>query len=279
MEYKKAVFTLDPDSELNREILIAKLGEIGFDSFTENDQSIEAFIPSKLFAIEMIPQSSFSDYPFFTYHFELETIPNQNWNEVWEKNYFKPLQIGEECLIRAPFHTDFPKVRYEIIIDPKMAFGTGNHETTALIISEILSLNLVDKRILDMGCGTGVLAILASMKGAKEIVAIDIDENACNNTIENMHYNGIKNIEVRLGGADKLKAEQFDFIFANIQRNILLHDLTEYVKVMSGKATIIMSGFYLEDLSLIKERAEKSGLVLQSYKEKNNWTAATFKQE
>lgn len=276
MEYKKVSFKLAPDNEVNREILIAKLAELDFDSFTETDEMVEAFIPSAKFSEEFINKESLSPYQFFTFNYIVETIPDQDWNEVWEKNYFKPLLIDSQCLIRAPFHTEYPSAKYEIIVEPRMAFGTGNHETTFLMISEILSLDLKGKKVLDMGCGTGVLGILASMKGAKDIVAIDIDENAWNVTIENTKLNQIPNIEVELGGADLLSDENFDYIFANIQRNVLLQDLPFYYFAMNNGGFIIMSGFYLSDLEVLKSKAESLGMTYISHKEKNNWVAATF---
>ncbi len=276
MEYKKVSFKIEPDSEINREILIAELAESGFESFTETEEKVEAFIQSGMFSDDLIAQISPSPYHSFSYTYIIENIPDQNWNEIWEKNYFKPLLIKDECLIRAPFHTEYPSTRYEIVIEPRMAFGTGNHETTYLMISEILELNLRGKKVLDMGCGTGVLGILASMKGAKEIKAIDIDENACNITLENIKYNHISNIEVKLGGADLLGNENYDYIFANIQRNILLQDLPLYVRALNNEGIVIMSGFYLSDLETLKLKAESLGMHFINHKEKNNWVAATF---
>jgi ribosomal protein L11 methyltransferase len=276
MEYKKVSFKLVPDSEVNREVLIAKLAESDFDSFTETDEMVEAFIPAAKFSEEFINKETLSPYQFFSYTYIVETIPNQDWNEIWEKNYFKPLLINDECLIRAPFHTEYPSAKYEIIVEPRMAFGTGNHETTFLMISEILQIDLNGKKVLDMGCGTGVLAILASMKGAKELVAIDIDENAYNVTLENTKLNHIPNIKVKLGGADLLSSDNYDYIFANIQRNVLLQDLPSYYNALNDQGTIIMSGFYLPDLDILKLKAESLGMTYISHIEKNNWVVATF---
>jgi len=276
MEYKKVRLVLEPDNEVNREILIAELGEAGFDSFSETNDAVEAFIPSVQFSEISLTEGNLSKYDLFTYEYTVETIPHQNWNEVWENNYFKPLIIEDKCLIRAPFHTEYTKAQYEIVIEPNMAFGTGNHETTSLMVSDILKLDLAGKKVLDMGCGTGILGILASMKGAAEIVAIDIDENACNTTIENTKINNISNIEVKLGGAELLKEEKFDVILANIQRNILLNDLPLYIKVLNQGGLIIMSGFYQEDLNVIQQKAFDLGLKPNGHEEKNNWVAAQF---
>jgi len=276
MEYIKLNCRIDPDIEMHREILIAELGGVGFESFSETEEFMEAFIPSAQFSEDLLNGDFLSQYHSFTLKYTIEKIPDQNWNEVWEKNYFKPLLIDDKCLIRAPFHTDYPKAQYEIIIEPRMAFGTGNHETTYLMVSEILKLDLAGKKVLDMGCGTGILGILASMMGAVVITCIDIDEWAYNNAIENANYNNILNIETKLGGAELLTGEKYDIILANIQRNILLNDLQYYSAAMNQEGLLIMSGFYLNDLSAIQQKAEEFRLIISSYSEKNHWVAAKF---
>jgi ribosomal protein L11 methyltransferase len=278
MEYARVRCTIEPDSELNREILTAYLGEEGFESFDELDKNIDAFIPSANLNKELLPDI-FSNIPLFKTDFEIEIIPDQNWNEVWEKNYFKPLLIDNKCLIRAPFHTNYPDAEYEIIIDPQMAFGTGNHETTSLVISKILQQDTSGKKILDMGCGTGILGILASMKGASEVTAIDIDEWAYNNTVENAKVNGVKNIAVKQGDATLLGDDRYDIIYANIQRNILLNDMKTYSSVMKRGAEITMSGFYTEDIEAIKAEAKTVGLTFKNFSEKKNWVAAVFTKD
>ena len=276
MEYTKVSCFLEPDSEINRDILTAQMGELGFDSFGETDEGVEAFIPSSIFSESLLENESLIDNPLFKVKFQTEVIPDQNWNEVWEKNYFKPLLVENRCLIRAPFHTDTPKAEYEIVIEPRMAFGTGNHETTYLMISAILKQDLQGKQVLDMGCGTGILGILASMRGAETVKAIDIDEWSYNNTLENAETNNVINIDVSLGDASLLGKQKFDVIYANIQRNILLQDLPVYASVMCREAEIIMSGFYLEDLPAISAKAEEVGLKPAGYQERNNWVAARF---
>lgn len=276
MEYTKVSCFPEPDSEINREILMAQMGELGFESFNETDDAVEAFIPSSAFSEELLKDESLSNNPLFKVRFQTEVIPDQNWNEVWEKNYFKPLLVENRCLIRAPFHTDTPKAEYEIVINPRMAFGTGNHETTYLMISAILSQDLQGKQVLDMGCGTGILGILASMRGAETVKAIDIDEWAYNNTLDNAEINNVSNIDVSQGDASLLGREKFDVIYANIQRNILLQDLPTYASVMCKEAEIVMSGFYQEDLPAISAKAEEVGLKPAGYQERNNWVAARF---
>ena len=276
MEYTKLNCRIKPDSEVNREILVAELGNIGYESFTETDALVEAYIPSPDFSENSLRHLFPVDFSGFRFSWNSEIIPDQNWNEVWEKNYFQPLIIADRCLIRAPFHTDYPKAEYEIVIEPGMAFGTGNHETTSLMISEILKQELNGKIVLDMGCGTGILSILASFRGADKITGIDIDSWATNSTIENALYNNISNLEVVLGGAEKIPDKKFDFIYANIQRNILLNDMPQYCNALKRGGELIVSGFYLDDLDPIKVRATELGLQFTRSTENENWIAAVF---
>ena len=209
-----------------------------------------------------------------TIHYVCTPVESKDWNEEWEKNYFKPIRIGNDCLIRASFHEPEPGYTYTIIIDPKMAFGTGNHETTFLMISWMLEEQLAGKRLLDMGCGTAVLAILARMKGAEKVVAIDIDEWAYTNALENIRLNHTAEIEVALGGAERIAAfAPFEVIFANINRNILLQDMHHYAEALQPAGQLFMSGFYLEDLPVIAEECQRNGLRVEGYKERHNWVA------
>lgn len=276
MEYTKLNCCIQPDGEVNREILVAELGNIGYESFTETDALVEAYIQTPDFSENSLRHLFPVDFSSFQFSWNSEIIPDQNWNEVWEKNYFQPLIIADKCLIRAPFHTDYTKAEYEIVIEPGMAFGTGNHETTSLMISEILKQDLKGKTVLDMGCGTGILSILASMRGADTVTGIDIDSWATNSAIENALYNNISNLEVILGGADKIPDKKFDLIYANIQRNILLNDMSKYCNALKPYGKLIVSGFYSGDLEPIKERATDLGLLFSSFTEINNWVAAVF---
>ena len=278
MDYKKATINFTPFKEWLRDVLISQLGEIGFESFVEMKTGFQAFISVKNFIEENL-NSILNVYENdFDFKVKFEIIKSKNWNIEWETNYFKPLLITDECLIRAPFHTDFPKAKYEIVIEPNMAFGTGNHETTSLVIESILTNNLAGKTILDMGCGTGILGILASMKGAKQIAAIDIDEWSYNGTKENAALNNVKNIEVKLGDANLLGKQKYDMIFANIHKNVLLNDLPIYVENLLLNGVLIMSGFYVDDIQDIKNRAESLGLKDIGFKSKNSWVAHSFKK-
>ena len=277
MEYTKIICTLKNDNEIARELLMQELGNVGFESFVETDENIEAYIPSVHFTPDLFNAENLKNNDFFSFDHTLEVIADQNWNEVWEQNYFEPLLIEGHCMIRAPFHDTYPAARYEIIINPRMAFGTGNHETTHLMIKAILDLDLNGKEVLDMGCGSGILAILSAMKGAAAITAIDIDEWSTNNTIENAELNHIGNILVRQGDAGLLSDQQYDVILANIQRNILLQDMEAYRKVLKTGGLLIMSGFYVADLEAIEERANSLGMKLTSSAERSNWCAAGFR--
>ena len=206
----------------------------------------------------------------------MEVIADQNWNEVWEQNYFEPLMIEDQCLVRAPFHENYRDATFEIIINPRMAFGTGNHETTHLMVKAMLEMELTGLDILDMGCGSGILSILSSMKGAKDVTAVDIDEWSTNNTTENAGLNNILNITVKLGDASLLTDQKFDVILANIQRNIIVEDMPAYCKVLRPGGKLLMSGFYTKDLEMVVEKAESLELKLIESFDRSDWGAALF---
>lgn len=276
MNYLKINIKIKPFEEWVRDVLTAQLGETGFESFLETDNGFEAFIPENQFNEENTKAILKPFEENFSFEIYSEKIEDRNWNEEWEKNYFKPLIVAEECVVRAPFHSEFPKAKYEIVIEPNMAFGTGNHETTSMMLEYILENDFENKTVLDMGCGTGILGILASMKGAKKITAIDIDEWSYKGTQENTVLNNIENIEIIQGDASLLGNETYDFIFANIQRNVLLTDIPVYSKCLKKNGKIFLSGFYKEDIPAIKTRAEEFELQNSGYKQKNNWVAHSF---
>ncbi len=279
MDYYEIKFNIVPNTETNRDVLAALLGEIDFESFTESVTGIDAYIQEKLYDREKL-DNCIADFPFpdAVLNYVVEYVKSKDWNEEWEKNFFQPIIIENECVIHSSFHENIPQLPYDIIIDPKMAFGTGHHETTSLMIAFLLESGVEDKSFLDMGCGTAVLAILAKMKGADRVVAIDIDEWAYENSRENIHLNRVSVIDVQLGGAELLGKEKFDFIYANINRNILLNDIHTYASCMKDGSELYMSGFYKEDLKMIQDECDKNNLRFIDFKEKNNWVAARWKK-
>ena len=276
MQYNQVLFKCDPYSETVTDILSAMLAEIGFESFVRGEDALEAYVPQPLFSRSELDQV-LADLPLeVEISFSAQTMEDKNWNEEWEKNYFNPIVIGDECCIHSSFHQPEGTYRYPILIDPKMSFGTGHHQTTLLILKEILAMELSGKCVLDMGCGTGVLAILAAMKGAAPVTAIDIEEWAYNIAMENVVLNGMTSIRVLQGGAELLGEERYDVIFANINRNILLQDLPNYEAVLKQGGIIVMSGFYLDDLPAIRSRANELGLSFDHLKDMDRWVATTF---
>ena len=280
MNYTEYLFSVSPNEEFAKDMLAGLLAEIGFESFVQTRQGLDAYILSEQvdsFALDNVLSSFSSDYKGFHVEYQVNEIASTNWNEEWEKHYFRPIVIADKCVIHSSFHEDVPQAGYDILIDPKMSFGTGHHETTLLMLSAIVDTDLSHKSVLDMGCGTAVLAILASMKGANPVTAIDIDDWAYDNSLENIKLNHIDNITVKKGGAELLDADEvYDYIFANINRNILLNDMRYYVRCMQPGSFLFMSGFYVDDIPVIREEAERLGLKYEGFSEKNNWVAVKF---
>ena len=275
MNYIEIEFALK-NEEYVSDLLSAALGEIGFESFVPSENGLKAYIQSDLFSETNI-QNLITNFTYSSIsNYKITKIKSENWNEEWEKNYFKPIVIGNECVIHSSFHVNIPETRYRIIIDPKMSFGTGHHETTGLVIEQLLQANLSGKTILDMGCGTAVLAILARMRGAKHALAIDIDDWCTQNSEENIALNSISDIDVMLGGAELLENKHFDIILANINRNILLNDMKHYANCLSTGGELYMSGFYVEDIPVIEAEANKHNLSLIDFKERNKWAVVKF---
>ena len=280
-DYTKVKFAVTPNEEMATDVLAALLAEIGFESFVPEDAGMSAYVPQALYNEESIA-NVVAEFPIegFEIKYDCQFIEGEDWNAQWEKNYFQPIVLGEECVIHSTFHTDVPKARYDILIDPKMAFGTGYHQTTCHMLRAILASDMSGKSVLDMGCGTALLAILARKHGAKKVVAIDIDEFAYENAKENVALNGTPDIEVRLGGADAIKeSDSFDYVIANINRNILLMDMVNYVRCMHAGSQIFISGFYTQDMEVLKEEAARHGLRYLDYAENDNWAMMKFVKE
>ena len=280
MKYIQLSIKATPFDETITDVLSFHLGNIGYDSFVVTNDVLEAYIPEKDFSEEDLKNtlrdlsSDLADlFKDVELDYQFTPLEDENWNKEWERNYFKPLVLSNKCLVRSSFHEVDQKYDYEIVIDPKMAFGTGHHQTTFLMLQEILKLDLTNKTVLDIGCGTAVLAILASQKGAKHAVAIDFDEWAYENAKENVLLNDITNVDVRLGEIDLVANEKFDFIFANINRNILLQGIEHYATSMKKGAILIMSGFYSEDVEDLKLECKKHNLSYQKTEQKDNWCA------
>lgn len=273
MKYVEVDFTCNPNSETVADVLAAQLSDIEFESFVQSDSGLLAYVQESRFSIEKIDVLLRNFLLDAKIDYSFKTIEDKNWNEEWEKHYFQPIVFEGKCIIHSSFHQPEGDYDYRILIDPKMAFGTGHHQTTGLILREILSMDLQDRSVLDMGCGTAVLAILASMRGANPITAIDIDEWAYHNAMENVQLNNISNINVLFGGAELLGVETFDVIFANINRNILLQNIPSYAKVLNPGGKLIMSGFYKEDIPSIREKCEQNGLKYLYFSEMDNWVA------
>ena len=278
MKYFEVTFTTAPCNETVNDVVSALAGEIGFESFVEWENGVQAYVQQSLFDEESLKEM-IANFPLpdTQIAYEIKEAEDKDWNEEWEKNFFQPIVIGDRCCIHSTFHKNTPKTEYEILINPQMAFGTGHHETTSSIICELLDADLEGKSVLDMGCGTSILAILASMRGADPVTAIDIDDWCVNNSRDNIELNNIHNIKVELGDAALLEGrEPFDVIIANINRNILLADMDRYAACMHPGSELFMSGFYVQDIPAIREKAESLGMTFVHHREKNNWAAVKF---
>lgn len=256
------------------EILIAELGYAGFESFVETEEGVTAYIQKEEWNEFILDDIQILNSDEFKINFTFNEIEQTNWNEEWEKN-FSPIVVDNVCTVRAPFH-EKPKTQYDIIIEPKMSFGTGHHETTHMMIQHILKNDFTNKTVLDMGCGTGVLAILAEIKGAKSLDAVDYDNWCYLNSIENVERNNCKNITVIEGDASVLKDKKYDIIIANINRNILLNDLERYVSCLNKGGLLFLSGFYNDDVPIIQEECERHMLKFDEKLERNQWVSLKF---
>lgn len=276
MEYMVVKFRFEKGRATHNDILIARLSILGYEAFEEHFDGIDAYITRDKFEENQLTELSKDLSSEMKYSCEWKSMENKNWNEEWEANY-NCMEINEELLIRSSFYNTEKNYTYEVVIDPRMAFGTGHHETTRMMLEEILAIDLHEKKVLDVGCGTGILSIVASLKGAKSIDAIDIDENAFQNTVENLRVNSIDNVSVQKGVVDSVEGK-FDLILANINRNILFQDLEKYKKLLSSQGTILISGFYEKDITLFENLM--NSLMLKKCKEvvDNEWSLLHIKE-
>ena len=256
------------------EILIAQLSQLGFDSFQENNDGISAYIDSSVLSTVKVQDIQILNSTEFNISFESNNVKKQNWNIKWESN-FDPIYVDKICCVRAPFHKK-SNFKYDLVIEPKMSFGTGHHETTSMMISFILANSFYNSSVCDIGSGTAVLAILAEKRGANRIDAIDIDNWCYLNSIENIKRNNSENINVYEGEVEKLMHFKYDNIFANINLNVLLADIPIYSKMLNKDGVLYLSGFYKKDINSIEKVAEISNLSLVDSKVKNQWVALKF---
>lgn len=276
MDYIQLKATINP-LIMGREILVAQLSEIGFESFVETEEGVEAYIVENNFSKSDFETISLLSNPDFSVEYSLSIIENQNWNKQWEES-FEPINVLNKCFIRAPFHESPQKKNaFDIIIEPKMAFGTGHHATTFLMIKRMLELNLENKSVLDMGCGTGVLAILAKMKQAGKVLAIDNDDWAFNNAVESCANNNV-DVKVMLGDAQLIKNSKFDVVIANINRNILVADIEKYVVSLNKNGKLLMSGFFSVDEEIITQKATELELKFNFSDTKDEWMMLEFEK-
>ena len=265
-----------PEDQTISDLLVFDLGNLGFESFAEDDLYISAYIPQKDFLVENLFGLAYLTKLHEDGALEINLIEDQNWNAVWESNY-PPVLIADRCFVRAPFHEPDTDAEFNILIKPKMSFGTAHHETTAMMVELLLDTDVEGKDVLDMGCGTGVLAILASMKGAEKITAIDFDEWAYQNSLENISVNKLENIEVIMGDAEKIPEKPtYSLVLANINKNTLLKDLNVYASSLKDGGQLFLSGFYEVDLKDISNKAKENGLIFDSSQTKNKWTAVVY---
>lgn len=262
-----------PCSEDITDLLAAFLADIGYESFTTDADGMTAFIQSDDFDLKSV-EEIISGFPIqASFDITHETVEGKDWNEEWEKNYFKPIVVGNECVVHSSFHTDVPQATYDIVIDPKMAFGTGHHSTTSQMMRHILDTDLAGKTVIDMGTGTGILAILCMMKGAKKTYGIEIDPFACENAVENGNLNNTP-VSFICGDASALAPlDMADLFLANINRNVILADIEQYCAKLKEGGEMLLSGFYEKDIPMVEAAAAQYGMKLTSKLVDKDWAA------
>lgn len=272
MKYIELSFSFSQNTDF-ADIVVAKLNEIEFESYVETQDGVDAYIQESLFNQEKLNEVIEDLQSLFQFEYKIKEIKQENWNQQWEEN-FNPVEINKDCFIRAHFH-DKIDCKYEIIITPKMSFGTGHHETTFLMMNEMFHIDFNNKKVLDMGCGTGILAILSKMLGSSITQAIDIDEWSYENSVENATLNNTEDINFSLGNVTVIEGA-FDVVLANINKNIILEDISKYIDSMNENSDLLLSGFLSEDVIIIRDKAESLGLSFVSHKNKNKWNFLHF---
>lgn len=273
-DYIEVKVNLSPFSEAVADVLASVLADAGFESFVTDEPTLTAYIQADRYSDDM--KQLLNELPFdgIIADWDATLIKGRDWNAEWEKHYFQPIVVGEQCVIHSSFHTDVPPCRYDIVIDPKMAFGTGHHHTTRLILGRLLSTELQNKSMIDMGTGTAILAILAAKRGAAPVTGIEIDKDAWCNALENVALNGVDSIVNLIhGDATALTRISYkaDILTANINRNVITTDMPRYVQALKSGGTMLLSGFYMIDVDIVRSAAEASGLQLTAVTSENDW--------
>lgn len=276
-DYVEVRIDLDPCSEDMTDVLAAMLADAGFESFVPDAKGMLAYVRSELYdeSMAQIPEQ----LPFdCNATWTPVTIEGRDWNHEWEKNYFQPIVVGDRCVIHSSFHTDIPTCDYDITVDPKMAFGTGHHATTFLMISRLLDMDLRNRSVIDMGTGTGILAILAAMRGASSVTGIEIDRFAYENAIDNCALNSHSDITLICGTADNLAEVPYeaDLLLANINRNVITGDIDRYAAKFKEGGVMLLSGFYVEDIPVVQAAAGPCGLEMSDFTERDRWACLRF---
>ncbi|MDC0189458.1 50S ribosomal protein L11 methyltransferase [Flavobacteriales bacterium] len=275
MDYLEFIFDISACKEEKVDLLVAHLYGFGFDSFEHKKKLLSAFILESQFSLQSLKKKILNKIDIEL--LEIRKLENKNWNAIWESS-FDPVVIQNQCCIRAPFHSKKPKIKFDILVTPKMSFGTGHHETTALMIEAILFLNIESKKVLDVGCGTAVLSVLANKKGASKVVAIDIDKNCYENSLENIKNNNSVMVDVFCENIFKINMSNFDIVLANINKNVLLNEMSEYFSKLNNGGVLILSGFFESDFDDIDSCANECGFKLNARKEKNKWQCLVYEK-
>lgn len=281
MDYLIAHFNINPVADDARDVLAALLCDVGFETFESTERGIDAFVQKENFCKEATDDVAENFFmPGISVDYEIESADNRDWNEEWEKNSFKPIVVDDLCVIHGTAHENLPALPYDIVINPRMAFGSGTHDTTRMLVRLLLLSDFSGQTVLDMGCGTCILGIAMSMRHADSVVAIDIDNASVENAKDNCRINGIENIHVVHGDASSITGDmRFDTIVANIHRNILIRDLPCYAAAMNDGGTLYMSGFYTADVPDIVSAAASYGFVLSDKATSNDWCVLKFRKE